>query len=72
MEATLKPTCSDTATGRLMFRRRVRLDMIDTAERQIEHFKSMIKNYKAQIKDINRQIDRERVKEAAVSSPIRI
>jgi hypothetical protein len=47
---------------RLQFKANFRRELIDTSERQIEHHKSMIKNYKAQIKELNRQMEFERTK----------
>jgi hypothetical protein len=52
-------TSSETRMGRLKFKRQYRFDLIDTSERMIEHHKSMIRNYKDQIKAFNREIDAE-------------
>jgi hypothetical protein len=49
-------TVSDTKIGRLRFKRNFRLELIDASERRIEHHKSMIRNYKEQVKALNREI----------------
>jgi hypothetical protein len=45
--------------GRLMFKRKFRLEMIDANEREIERRKSFNRNFKEQIKAINREINVE-------------
>jgi hypothetical protein len=51
------------ASERTMFKIRFRRELIDAAERRIEHEKSMIKNYKAQIKVMTREWDEQRGRE---------
>jgi hypothetical protein len=46
-----------------MFKIRFRRELIDTAERRIEREKSMIKNYKEQIKSLQREWDAQRGRE---------
>jgi hypothetical protein len=52
-------TTSDTKLGRLRYKRNFRLVLIDGSERAIEHHKSMIRNYKEQVKELNREIGEE-------------
>ena len=47
----------------LKFKANFRRELIDTSERQIEHHKSMIKNYKEQMKELNREIAKEYAKD---------
>jgi hypothetical protein len=48
---------NDRKMARLKFRRQFRFELIDGSERAIERQKSMIRNYKAQIKEINAEIN---------------
>lgn len=57
------------ASERTMFKIGFRREMIDTAERRIEHEKSMIKNYKAQIKVLQGQWDEQRKREERRAYP---
>ena len=51
------------ASERTMFKVRFRRELIDAAERRIEREKSMIKNYKSQIKAMMREWDEQRGRE---------
>ena len=51
------------ASERTMFKIRFRREMIDKAERRIEHEKSMVKNWKSQIKAMTREWDEQRGRE---------
>lgn len=46
---------SASKSDRIRFKRKFALEMIDRSERRIEHHKSMIRNFKADIKTLNRE-----------------
>lgn len=51
------------ASERTMFKIRFRRELIDSAERRIEREKSMIKNYKEQIKAMTKEWEAQRGRE---------
>lgn len=55
-------TSAETKMGRLQFKRKLRMEMIDENEREIERRKSYNRTLKSQVKELSREIAAEYAK----------